>query len=103
MVNGQSKPKWPTREIHAANFEQLLADAFAAEMKNDAPSAFLYIGQTSPNPTQGLVSQFVVAHASEVLAAVLNVVKSSVGAGRVGKEQLELLIRELGAVHAEIQ
>ena len=91
----EATEKWPDRARHGVMFQQLLGDAYAASVKEQAPMAFVYIGQTEPAPTQGLLSSFALAHPTELLAAIENMVRTGHAAGQLSFDAILVLAREL--------
>jgi hypothetical protein len=90
--------KFPDRDRHRTIFEHMLGDAYAAEVKTGGSVAFLYLGQTSPEETHGLVTQLAIVHPGELLAAIVNVVKTAKAAGRIHDTQIEALLRKLSEI-----
>jgi hypothetical protein len=88
-------PQWPDREKQIELFTRLLGDAYAASVKRGIPLSFLYLGATSEEPTRGLVTQLVTSDPAEVLAAIVNLVKTGRGAGKIDDEDVRKLIVSL--------
>ena len=91
MTTEVKKNKWPGRTDFGAMFDALLGTAYATAMKQNAPVAFMFVGQTEPTPVTGLVSQVCVAHPAELPVAIENILKTAKQAGQIPDEVLVAL------------
>lgn len=88
-------PKWPDKDRQLAIFTNFLDSAYAASAKRHIPLSFLYLGATSEEPTRGLVTQLVTSDPAEVLTAIVNLMKTAKGSGKVDDEDVRKLIEAL--------
>lgn len=92
-------PEWPDHDRQIELFKHMIHDAYVASRKRGGvPLSFLYLGATSEEPTRGLVTQLVTSDPAEVLTAIVNLVKTAKGSGKIDDEDVRKLIAALTEV-----
>ena len=88
-------PKFPDWEEHALMFDELLADAYSTQMKTGSPVAFVYVGQTAPEPTKACVQAMALANPCELPAALMATAKVARAAGKLPDAVVLAMIEDL--------
>lgn len=97
-ITPEGPVKWPARSDHQTQFQALLGNAYAQSIKSGHPIAFIYISQTSPEPTMGLMTAIALAHPMELPVAIENLVKTAKNAGQIADAALVQLATNIMAL-----